>query len=161
MKDHRLIGSQVPTYQRLKHHAVRSDQSFDNVAENVSVDCGWGRIHMGHTFRDSQYLAEVLCQEIPGKRDIALYVSDPHVVLSYAPQQLFLDPSDTLRLNLSTYRSAPEQQHGVMVRRIQTLSDAESVNRIYQTRGMVTADADFIWEQRCSKTLIYLVAEDA
>lgn len=56
------------------------------------VDCGWGRLLFGQTFGDLHQLARVLQEERPGKRDVALYLRDPHVVLSYAPQDLFLDP---------------------------------------------------------------------
>lgn len=62
------------------------------------LQCGWGRLLLGHTFPDAESLATELLNENPGERDIALYVAAPQQVLSYAPQQLFLDPSDTLRL---------------------------------------------------------------
>lgn len=63
------------------------------LAPNATVDCGWGRLIFAHTFADSQELVDVLQAERPGSRDIAIYIRDPHVVLSLAPQELFLDPS--------------------------------------------------------------------
>ena len=71
-------------------------------SEDACIDCGWGRVLMGHTFKRPQDIAEQLLQESPGKRDIAMYVADPHVVLAAAPQTLFLDPSDSYRLDLDT-----------------------------------------------------------
>ena len=46
-------------------------------------------------------LVDAIRAEGPGQRDIAFYVSDPHVVLAQAPQELFLDPSHTYRLDLA------------------------------------------------------------
>ena len=56
------------------------------------VDLGWGRLIFAHTFRDNRRLADALLAELPGKRDIAFYVNDPHVLLAMEPQSLFLDP---------------------------------------------------------------------
>ncbi len=47
---------------------------------------------------DPASLAEELLNEQAGERDIALYVAAPQQILGIDPQQLFLDPSDTLRL---------------------------------------------------------------
>ena len=74
------------------------------VRQNASVDCGWGRLLFGQTFDDLQRLANSLREERPGKRDIALYLDEPHVILSLAPQELFLDPSHTFRLWLERYQ---------------------------------------------------------
>lgn len=160
MADHRLLGSQAPTFQRLRHHAVRKERNAAEMRRDFAVDCSWGHIIMGHTFEQPEAIAQLLCQESPGKRDIALYVDEPHVVLSYAPQRLFLDPSDTLRLNLATYRASPESHGGVTIRRIQSKAEAVAVNDIYAKRQMVTADPEFLWENRSSKKMIYLVAEE-
>jgi GNAT-family acetyltransferase (TIGR03103 family) len=114
-----------------------------------------------HTFDDPQTLASALCAEEEGHRDIAFYVRDPHVVLALAPQELFLDPSHTYRLWLSSYRPSRARPRGFTVRKLRTKADAEAVNRIYASRGMVTAQpASFPWEHRRSKVLTYFVAED-
>lgn len=127
---------------------------------DVVIDCGWGRLIFAHTFTDNQQLADTLCQEAPGQRDIALYLRDPHVVLSLAPQELFLDPSHTFRLWLSHYRPVRSQPKGFVIRRLRTRGDAAAINRIYEMRQMVTADPEFIWKTRGSRVLTYLVAED-
>jgi GNAT-family acetyltransferase (TIGR03103 family) len=130
------------------------------IGKDVVIDCGWGRLIFAHTFKDSRSVAEVLCEEAEDKRDIALYLRDPHVVLSQAPQDLFLDPSHTYRLWLSEYRRPRSRQPGFSVRRLRRRSDAESINCLYAQRHMVPVKAEFIWEQRAKKTLTYLVAED-
>lgn len=126
----------------------------------VSLDCGWGRLVFAQTFEDTDQLAEAMRAEGPGRRDIAFYVRDPHVVLAAAPQELFLDPSHTYRLDLATYRGAIEQPRGFFVRRLSSAQDAEEVNRIYVARGMVPVEPNFFWSNRDSRALTYFVAED-
>jgi len=133
----------------------------DRLDSDVVVDCGWGRLIFAHTFEDPRNLASALRAEGEGLRDIAFYVRDPHVVLALAPQELFLDPSHTYRLWLSSYRPPKMQPRGFTVRRLRTKSDAEATNRIYASRGMVrTHPASFPWQQRRSDVLSYYVAED-
>src|SRR5690606_22487838 len=44
--------------------------------------------------------------------------------------------------------------------RLTSESDADAVNAIYQSRGMVTVRPDFFWRNRDSRAVVYLVAED-
>lgn len=130
------------------------------MVENASLDCGWGKLLFAHTFTDQQTLIDRLLAERPGRRDIAFYVRDPHVLLALAPQEIFLDPSHTYRLELSTYRDAGDPPRGFTVRRMATRSDADAVNRIYAACGMVSVDPEFFWRHRDSRELIYFVAVD-
>jgi GNAT-family acetyltransferase (TIGR03103 family) len=131
------------------------------LASNVSVHCGWGRLIFAHTFTDNQDIVDLLMQESPDTRDIALYIRDPHVVLALEPQQLFLDPSHTYRLWLSDYRPPATRPRGYAIRRLRTKADARAMNRIYGERGMVKTDPlDFPTQHRKSRTLTYFLAED-
>lgn len=125
----------------------------------ISVDCGWGNLHFAQTFESPSALAERMRKEGPGRRDIAFYVSEPHVALASAPQELFLDPSHTYRLELSTYRSSRRKLQGFTVRRMTNEDDAEAVNRIYASRNMVPVRPDFFWHRK-DRALVYLIAED-
>ena len=128
--------------------------------KNVALDCGWGRLLFGQTFEKAPELAKCIRAEGPGRRDIAFYISDPHVLLAAAPQELFLDPSHTYRLNLAGYKPAEEAPGGFYIRRLSSLQDAEEVNRIYASRGMVPVAPDFFWSRRDSGSITYFVAED-
>jgi len=135
--------------------------SLDNaVRSNVALDCGWGRLLFGQTFADASELAACIRAEGPGRRDIAFYIRDPHVVLAAAPQELFLDPSHTYRLDLKAYDLAKTPSRGFYVRRLSSIQDADEVNRIYSSRGMVTVPPDFFWAKRDSRAITYFVAED-
>lgn len=127
---------------------------------NVAVHCGWGRLLFGQTFANARDLVETLRAEEPGQRDIALYLKDPHVVLALAPQELFLDPSHTYRLCLSTYRPGRVVPRGFTVRKLQRRSDADAMNAILKRCRMLGSDPGFIWGRRDSPVITYVVAED-
>ena len=128
---------------------------------DVVLDCGWGRLIFGQTFEDPGKLTEVLRGEESGRRDIAMYLRDPHIVVSQAPAELFIDPSLTYRLWLHNYRPAREPVRGVIVRKMRTEADAEATNRIYAANGMVTADPATMWANQRTQRFTYLVAEDS
>ena len=130
------------------------------IGRNAVLDCGWGRLIFAHTFEKPEQIADILREEAPDARDIALYLRDPHVVLSCAPQELFLDPSHTFRLWLSNYRPATENPAGFIVRRLRKRSDAAAIKRLYTLRHMVPVEADFVWRERASRTITYAIAED-
>ncbi len=109
---------------------------------DVAIDCGWGRLIFGQTFTNARKLAQTLDQEEDGRRDIAFYVPDPHVVLARSPLSLFLDPSHTFRLPLQV---APAATTSDLIRPARADSDdEEEINRIYTTRGMVPVRDGFV-----------------
>jgi GNAT-family acetyltransferase (TIGR03103 family) len=125
-----------------------------------ALDCGWGRLLLGQAFDDPAALAAALLEEGPERRDIAAYVQDPHLVLAAAPHDLFLDPSHTYRLDLSKYRRVKRAARGFTVRALESATDADAVNRIYLSRGMVPVEPEFLVAHRTSPALVYLVAEE-
>jgi GNAT-family acetyltransferase (TIGR03103 family) len=127
---------------------------------DAMAECGWGRLVFAHTFDSMDKLAEVLRAEGPDRRDIAFYVRDPHVLLAAAPQELFLDPSHTYRLDLATYRAAHRRRQGFHIRWLTTRADAEAVNLIHAQRRMVPIPPDFYWSRRDGRAVTVLVAED-
>ncbi|HEX7047507.1 MAG TPA: N-acetylglutaminylglutamine synthetase [Gammaproteobacteria bacterium] len=145
----------------LSPFGIRADKQAEQaLRHDVVVECGWGRLLFAHTFTSNKKLADELCEERPGQRDIALYLRDPHVVLSLAPQELFLDPSNTFRLWMFNWRSSREQSKSFRVRKLRTRGDAEAINRLFAQRHMVDIDPSFVWQNRLSRTLTYFVAED-
>ncbi|HET8552965.1 MAG TPA: N-acetylglutaminylglutamine synthetase [Gammaproteobacteria bacterium] len=154
---HRVERQSAPSL-KIWHEGV--DQTTqEQLPRNVVLDCGWGRLIFAHTFDDAQTLADTLEEESPHRRDIALYIQDPHVILALAPQRLFLDPSHTFRLWMHNYRAARVRPQGFNVRRLRTRGDAEAINDIYRKRGMVDVDPGFVWRNRKARNLTYLVAE--
>ena len=153
---HRLERNRAPS---LTSWEPNERPGSHGTAETI-VDCGWGRLLFGQTFSDPQHLARALQDERPGRRDVALYLRDPHVVLSYAPLDLFLDPSHTFRLWLERYQYSHRRPKGFTVRLLNSREDAQAIFRLYSARKMVPPSPDFIWEHRASKVLHYWVAVD-
>jgi GNAT-family acetyltransferase (TIGR03103 family) len=154
-------------HHRGRHHGRRALFPFlrnPNGAQprlNALADCGWGRILFAHTFDDVDRLLAELRAEGPEQRDIAMYVTDPHVLLAAAPAELFLDPSHTFRLNLSTYRPSDRRPSGFFVRRMVPDIDADAVNRLYALHRMIEVRPEFFEQQdREARLLTYFVAED-
>lgn len=130
------------------------------MADDVIVECGWGRLLPAQTWRDPARLADELLREAAGQRDIAFYVEKPQVVVAQAPQQLFLDPSDAFRLQLAGYRTGAPLRRGFALRRLRTRSDVAAINALYRARGMVAVDAARVWRARASRAITYALAED-
>lgn len=124
------------------------------------VDCGWGRLYFAQTYDRISDMVEALREEKPERRDIAFYVRDPHVALSLAPMELFLDPSHTYRLEFHAYKPSAKRFSNFHIRRLSNRSDAEGVNRIYAARNMVQVDPEFFWDSRDSRNLTHFIAED-
>jgi len=152
--DHRL--------KRMREHGLKPEYRLEETEaqKNRYIDCGWGRLVFANTYPETEKLVEVLRNERPDRRDIAFYVRDPHVLVGSAPQELFLDPSHTFRLNLATYRPARNRRKGFMVRRLSSRTDAEAVNELYLSRGMVPVPPEFFWSQLDPRSITVLVAEE-
>ena len=146
--------------QGLKPPIAQHGDDADRMASQAVLDCGWGRLVFAQTFEESGAMISALRGEQPDRRDIAVYVRNPHVLLANAPQELFLDPSHTFRLDLSRYRASRKRPKGYFIRRLTSQSDADAINRIYSARGMIPVPPEFFWAKRDARTIIYFVAED-
>ncbi len=130
------------------------------MARSVALDCGWGRLLFGQTFDDHAELLEELLRESEGSRNIAFYVTEPHVIQSMAPQQVFLDPSHAFRLDLSTLGAA-EPPATYEIGLLDSQADADGINRCYAKAGMVRLPDGFLLERRDDERFLHLVARDA
>ncbi|MET3714817.1 N-acetylglutaminylglutamine synthetase [Pseudomonas sp. PvP001] len=153
----RLMRGQSPSYERLQARFAEDGNSDE--LQQRPLHCGWGRLLVGHTYPDPEALAAELLNEQQGERDIALYVAAPQQVLAQAPQQLFLDPSDTLRLWFSDYRPAQRVFRGFRIRRAQTEGDWQAINQLYLKRKMLPIDQSLL-TPRHQGGPVYWLAED-
>lgn len=128
--------------------------------QDVTLDCGWGRLVFGQTFSNPKTVAEMIRREKKGRRDIALYVRDPNVVLSYAPQELFLDPSLTLRLGFHRYQSRAGKPKVLRIRPIAETDRQRYIDRLYMLHNMVPAYDGFYSKLKEIPALVMLLAED-
>ncbi len=144
------------------HKTMPPEQAYTKrlAGKNVVLDCGWGRLIFGQTFDSNQKIAKILCDEAPGKRDIAFYLRDPHVVISLAPQEIFLDPSHTYRLWLERYRPTQRINKGFKTRFLSNRKDAEVVQELYLKHQMIPPGAEFMWVHKDRPEMTYIVAID-
>lgn len=140
------------------HHAS-PQHLVDAMADDVVIEMGWGRLIFGQTFADPEKLAEVLRHEGPGRRDICMYAREPHVLVSMAPAELFIDPSHTYRLRFSEHHEPDPSATGFCVRGLRSAADADEMNRVYVRCGMVPGPVEVLWQNHLTQESVdYLVA---
>lgn len=144
----------------LKHWGEPPQAMADELDKEAVVDCGWGRLIFGQTFTSSTALAQQLRNELPGQRDLALYSRDPQVVVAKAPQELFIDPSLTYRLDLTHAELAHELPQGIDIHPMSKEWETYHLNRIYKSRNMVMLKDEFIQQLDNSEEVILLLAVD-
>lgn len=121
------------------------------------LSVGWGRLLFAHTFPDASSLAQALMDEEFEKRDIAFYVTDPQLVIAEAPQDLFLDPSTTYRLQLDEW-TPKGIDRPVRVTSLQRPEELDEVNQIYLSADMVPVTPERVWQSRDDERYGYRVA---
>ncbi|HRY06440.1 MAG TPA: N-acetylglutaminylglutamine synthetase [Hyphomicrobiaceae bacterium] len=151
-------GKTVANRQKLRAPAMRKSKTKSSDLLTI-VDCGWGRLIFGQTSADPRRIAKALQEEEPGRRDIAFYVSEPHLVLAQAPQALFLDPSHTFRLDLTGKRLKRSTGAGIVIRKARR-SDEAGINAIYASHGMVPLREGYIAALPSDGPVRIMVAED-
>ena len=145
----------------LKHWGEPLDTpGTQQMHENVAVDCGWGRLLFGQTFAHAKDLLNVLLDEQEGRRDVAIYIRDPQVLISIAPQDIFLDPSHTYRLVLKDRKRAIIPTPGFEISPVATMKDGRSSNRILVARGMLPNSDAFYQNNKQSDVITLLLARD-
>jgi ribosomal protein S18 acetylase RimI-like enzyme len=147
---------------RMREHALKNRSAVLRPPQaDVALECGWGRLLFGQTFREPRDLIQAIRAEAPDCRDIAFYVPDAHVLIALAPQELFLDPSHTFRLELDTYQRAERGFPGFSVSAPASSAEAEGMALVWAARHMVPAPPTFVWEHRDDPAISYLLARDA
>ena len=127
-------------------------------SQGVSLDCGWGQIVFGQTFAHRSQAAEVLRAEAAGTRDIAIYLRDAHVFVARHPDEFFVDPSLTYRLDLPAEQINTEPPPMVTISELGTIEEADEVNAIYARNGMVTAPPEVLLQVASRPEVQHLVA---
>ncbi|MFH1237131.1 MAG: N-acetylglutaminylglutamine synthetase [Candidatus Aenigmatarchaeota archaeon] len=138
----------------------KEDWKKDMKADTV-LECGWGKLIFGQTFSCSEKLAREIMNETPGKRNIALYIRDPHVVLAAAPHKMFLDPSHMYRLWFDGYKRVDLEESHFSVRAVSTPEDLKNVNKMLAFRQMTQVDGGFMTEKAGSGAVTYFLMENA
>ncbi len=128
----------------------------------VVQDLGWGRLVFGQTCDEPEQFGNALRAEASGRRDIGMYLDAPHVFVALHPQEFFIDPSFTYRVDLTKpldYEPSPVP--GLSVRPVTAIEDCAAINQIYLQCRMVPADVELMWDNSQSQEhMVYLVVTD-
>ena len=154
----RMDRMHTPT---LRNWEKPNKPAFRRFKANTSVDMGWGRLILGHTFESNDALFDTMSKEAPAHRDITLYLRDPHVILAMAPDKFFIDPSHTYRLWSYDYRTDKMPPSHFSIRRASSREHIERISELYKSRRMVPLDQAFISNFHPDKERSYFVAETA
>jgi GNAT-family acetyltransferase (TIGR03103 family) len=133
---------------------------YNKAKPDVCIEMGWGNLIFANTFRDASKLAKAVCDEREGQRHIAMYTENPHVVISKAPQEIFLDPSHTYRLWLDGFIAEKTSHPGFFIRKLKSKNDVVQSNAIYSARHMMPSDEKTVLKEKNSKTVFRFVAVD-
>lgn len=133
-----------------------------DVHVGVVQDLGWGRLVFGQTYDDSEEFGNALRAEASGRRDIGMYLDAEHVFVALHPQEFFIDPSFTYRIDLTKPLAfEPYPVPGLSVRPVSTIADCAAINQIYLQCRMVPADVDLMWDNsQFQAHMVYLVVTD-
>ncbi|MGH3641169.1 MAG: N-acetylglutaminylglutamine synthetase [Mycobacterium sp.] len=139
-----------------------TEPGSESKAVGVVQDLGWGRLVFGQTCEDPEQFGTALRAEASGRRDIGMYLDAPHVFVALHPQEFFIDPSFTYRIDLTKplqYEPAPVS--GLSVRPVMANEDCAAINQLYLQCRMVPADVDLMWDNSQSQPhMVYLVVTD-
>ena len=110
---------------------TNADAPTDDDATSVGVvqDLGWGRLVFGQTCSDPEQFGTALRAEASGRRDIGMYLDAPHVFVALHPQEFFIDPSFTYRVDLTkplAYEPSPVP--GLSVRPVRSIEDLSLIH---------------------------------
>lgn len=91
-----------------------------------------------------------------------MYLDAEHVFVALHPQEFFIDPSFTYRIDLTEPLGYdPSPVPGLSVRSVVDLTDCAAINHIYLQCRMVPADVDLMWNNSQSQPhMVYLVVTD-
>ncbi|MCB0925391.1 MAG: GNAT family N-acetyltransferase, partial [Mycobacterium sp.] len=100
----------------------------------------------------------MLRTEVEGTRDICIYLRDAHVFVAEHPDEFFVDPSLTYRLDLPAQQVSPEPPPNVTIGELRTIDEADAVNAIYARNGMVVAPPGVLLQVASRPEVVHLVA---
>lgn len=153
---------------RIEKHYGQSIRNWEKIKtpttkqmiQNSFTDMGWGWLVFAHTFDSNDKIVETMCSHGDDSRDIAMYVIDPHVIVSMAHDKLFIDPSHTYRLWNYDYRYDNQKPNSAFsINRLSTEDEARQVNAIYEKCHMKGADPKFLLDKHANKLRSYFIAK--
>lgn len=128
--------------------------------ENISLECGWGKLLFGTSFSSHEKLAQELKKERKTARNIAFNIQDPQIFFSQFPTEFFLNPGYVYEYSFEEVHKSnfsfeyPEYS----IRKAETEEDIAKLDEIYRSLGMVPIGTK--WFKHLSPAITILIVED-
>lgn len=119
-----------------------------SVSENISIDCGWGKLLFSSTFSSIDKLASELKKERKSCRNIAFAIEDVQILFSRYPQDFFLNPAYVYGSEIASFQLRKEQRKNFVFSKIQTEEEVIALNTIYEKLQMVPIRKNWISESQ-------------
>jgi GNAT-family acetyltransferase (TIGR03103 family) len=107
-----------------------------DIIENKFLDCGWGKILFGETYNSAEKVAIDLKKEKKKERNILFYPLNPQILLTNYPQDFFLNPAYTYKIDLTSIIYKRSGKVDFSIRKADCEKDIEDLNRVYEKMKM-------------------------
>ena len=126
--------------------------------ENVSVDCGWGKLLFGETFSETKKTITELKKERKTERNVLFYPLDPQLMMTSNAQDFFLNPAYIYKLDLHIFSDRKISRTTFSIRKAETQEDIDALNAIYIKMHMLPFRKN--WFEEKHESLSVYVVED-
>lgn len=127
--------------------------------ENISLDCGWGKLIFGKTFSSVDKLATELKKEKKKERNIVFNSPDAPVLLHKYSQDCFINPAYTYALDLENFTQRRSVRKVFFIRLAQSEEEIQQLNTIYEKLGMQKFRGNWWSEKKPDDVLVWVVVE--
>ncbi len=126
--------------------------------ENVSLDCGWGKLVFGETFSETKKTITELKKERKTERNVLFYPLDPQLMMTTNASDFFLNPAYVYKLDLKTFSKRKGGRSTFHIRKAETEEDIEALNIVYGKMKMIPLRKN--WFGKKDEAITVYVVED-
>jgi len=101
------------------------------MTENVSLDCGWGKLLFGETFFETKKTITELKKERKAERNVLFYPLDPQLMMTSNAQDFFLNPAYIYKLDLKNFSERKISRGTFSIRKAENQEDIDALNNVY------------------------------
>lgn len=129
-----------------------------DVIENKFLDCGWGKILFGETYSLADKVAVDMKKEKKKERNILFYPLNPQILLTNYPQDFFLNPAYTYKIDLTNVSYQRSGKVDFSIRKVDCEKDIKELNLVYEKMKMQPIRLN--WLESKSDAIEVFIVED-
>ncbi len=130
-----------------------------SLIENKSLDCGWGKLLFGETYSKTEKSVADLKKERKKERNILFYPLDPQIILTQYPQDFFLNPAFTYKIDLQSFSLRRSARSTFSIRKAESVDDVNALNEVYEKMKMQPLRKNW-WETKDEAITLYIVEDN-